>query len=123
MTRRLDVRRQFLISCLEEAVIGAFLVATLLAYRPSYAPLALGGLGVLFAIKFVLFPWNQPVTGAESMIGAEAEIVEDLDPEGMVKYEGVLWVARSVEGRIPRGETGIIVRVSGSKLDVAREGS
>jgi membrane-bound ClpP family serine protease len=123
MTRRLDVRRQFLISCLEEAVIGAFLVATLLVYRPSYVPLALGGLGILFAVKFVLFPWNQPATGAESMIGAEAEVVEDLDPEGMVKFEGVLWVARSVEGRICRGERGTIVRVSGSKLDVARETS
>ncbi len=123
MTRRLDVRRQFLISCLEEAVIGAFLVATLAFYRPSYAPLALGGLGVLFVLKFVLFPWNQPATGAESMIGGEAEIVEDLDPEGMVKFEGVLWVARSVEGRIDTGEKGTIVRVSGSKLDVARKTS
>ena len=118
--RRLDVRKQFILSCVEEAVIGAFLVAVLLSYRPSWVPLVILGLVLFFVVKIALFPWHQPVVGAESMIGAEARVVEDLDPEGMVKFEGVLWVAHSHEGKIPSGDPVRIINVSGSKLHVTK---
>jgi membrane-bound ClpP family serine protease len=120
MQRRLNVRRQFILSCIEEAVIAAFLVAVLLAYRPFWVPLVILGLALFFVIKIALFPWHQPVVGAESMIGAEAEVVEDLEPEGMVKFEGVLWVASARGGNIASGETVRIVSVSGSKLYVVK---
>ncbi len=121
MVQRLDVRRQFLLSCLEEAVIGGFLVATMLAYKPSWVPLVVIALAVFFVVKIALFPWHQPVVGAESMVGGVAEVVEELDPDGMVKYDGVLWIARSRNGRIPSGEHVRIISVSGSKLHVSRD--
>jgi membrane-bound ClpP family serine protease len=117
---RLDVRRQFILSCVEEVIIATFLIAVLLAYRPYWVPVVIVGLALFFVVKIALFPWHQPVTGVESMIGAEAETLEDLDPEGMVKFEGVLWAARSHEGNIPSGETVRIVGVSGHTLHVLR---
>ncbi len=123
MTARQDLTRQFLISCVEEAVIGGFLVFVLLQHSPGLVPVALAGLAALFIIKVVLFPWHGPIVGAESMLGEEAIVVADLDPEGMAKFGGVLWVARSSEGRIPAGEVVEILEVSGSKLRVGRKPS
>ena len=120
MTRRLDVRRQFILSCAEEVVIGTFLVAALLAYSPKWVPMVILGFAVFFVVKIALFPWHQPLVGAESMIGEEAIVVEDLDPDGMAKFGGVLWVARSSEGRIPTGERVRIQKVSGSKIYVSK---
>jgi membrane-bound ClpP family serine protease len=120
MSRRLDVRRQFLLSCVEEAVIGTFLVAVLLVYAVYWVPWVLLGLVAFFVVKIALFPWHQPVVGVESMIGKKAVVMEDLDPEGMAKFDGILWVARSSEGPIPSGEKVVIREVSGSKLHVAK---
>jgi len=120
MTKRLDVRRQFIMSCAEEVVIGTFLVVALLVYAPQWLPWVLLGFAAFFAVKVLLFPWNQPAVGAESMIGREAIVVEELDPEGMAKLDGVLWLARSEEGRIRAGEVVKIVDVSGSRLYVTR---
>jgi len=44
------------------------------------------------------------VTGAEAMTGATGEVIEMLDPNGMVKLNGEIWAAESVSGTIAKGE-------------------
>ena len=44
------------------------------------------------------------VTGAEAMTGATGEVIEMLDPNGIVKLNGEIWAAESVSGTIAKGE-------------------
>ncbi len=123
LPRRLNLRRQFLLSCVEEVILSFFLVAVVATYKPSLLPWVGLGIGALFAAKFLLFPWRQPVMGPESMIGETAVVVEDLRPEGLAKHRGVLWVARSTNGTIRSGEEVKILEVYGSKILVSRKRS
>jgi membrane-bound serine protease (ClpP class) len=50
---------------------------------------------------------TKKTTGAESMIGDTAEVVEVCDPRGLVRLHGELWEARCEEG----ARTGDSVRV------------
>ena len=123
LPRRLNLRRQFLLSCVEEVILSFFLVAVVATYKPSLLPWVGLGIGALFAAKFLLFPWRQPVMGPESMIGETAVVVEDLRPEGLAKHRGVLWVARSTNGNIRSGEEVTILEVYGSKILVSKKRS
>ena len=44
------------------------------------------------------------VTGAEAMTGATGEVIEILDPSGIVELNGEIWAAESVSGTIAKGE-------------------
>ncbi len=56
-------------------------------------------------------------TGAEAMIGEEAEVVRDIDQEGEVFIKGEYWKARS-DAPIRQGSKVKIIRVDGMKLTV-----
>ena len=43
-------------------------------------------------------------TGFEEMIGEEALVLEDIDPEGKVGIDDELWTARARHGRFLKGE-------------------
>ncbi len=61
---------------------------------------------------------RQPVaTGREALIGGRGEAVSDLEPEGLVRLRGELWLA---EARAPvtRGDRVEVVEVAGAKLRV-----
>lgn len=59
----------------------------------------------LFVIGFGLKAQrSKVVTGIEAMIGAEAESLTDLDPAGKVKFQGEVWNAASVSGKISKGQ-------------------
>ncbi len=84
--------------------------------------------GVLLAL-FFLFGMaavirahrRKPETGQEEMIGAVGKVVEDLDPEGLVKVRGELWKAVSADGStIKVGEKVRVVRMDGLTLIVER---
>jgi membrane-bound serine protease (ClpP class) len=59
-------------------------------------------------------------TGIEEMPGKTAVVKETLDPEGMVLFEGELWKAVSLEGRIDAGELVNIQAVNGLTLCVIK---
>ncbi|CAB49572.1 NfeD family protein [Pyrococcus abyssi] len=62
-------------------------------------------------------------TGREEMIGLTGTVVEELNPEGMVKVRGELWRARSKFGeKIEKGERIKVVDIEGLTLIVVREG-
>ncbi len=62
-------------------------------------------------------------TGKEEMIGEVGRVVQELNPEGMVKIRGELWKAESKTGeRIGVGEKVRVVEVRGLTLIVVPEG-
>ncbi len=66
---------------------------------------------------------RRPEAGKEELIGEVGEVVEDLDPEGVIKLHGELWKARSRDGRVIRvGEEVKVVEVNGLVLTVEHVG-
>ncbi|WP_297474989.1 nodulation protein NfeD [Thermococcus sp.] len=64
---------------------------------------------------------RKPEAGKEEMIGEVGKVVEDLDPEGVIKLHGELWKARSRDGSVIRvGERVKVVEVNGLTLTVER---
>lgn len=61
---------------------------------------------------------HQPVTtGQEAMIGGMGHAVSDLNPAGLVRVGGELWVAEATEP-IGQGSRVRILEVSGAKMKV-----
>lgn len=69
---------------------------------------------IILAVKAQM---RKKFTGAEAMIGQEAEVVRDIDPEGEVFILGEYWKAKS-DKRIPKGAKVKIVKMEGLKLIV-----
>ncbi|HEU12972.1 MAG: NfeD family protein [Thermoplasmata archaeon] len=64
---------------------------------------------------------SRPKTGAESLPGKEGIAITDIDKEGEVRVEGIIWHARSIDGRkINRGERVIVERIEGIWLIVKK---
>jgi len=87
------------------------------------------GLFFLFGVATVVRAHRRkPEAGKEELIGEVGRVVEDLDPEGMVKLHGELWKARSKRGeRLPVGTRVRVVEVRGltlvvEKFDTQQEG-
>jgi membrane-bound serine protease (ClpP class) len=64
---------------------------------------------------------RQAATGKEDLAGKIAVVREELNPEGTVFYQGDLWTAISISGRIEPGEEVIISKVEGLKLIVTKK--
>ncbi|WP_456366855.1 NfeD family protein [Thermococcus sp.] len=86
---------------------------------PLWAILLL--LAVLLAKDIAVAPYvlrgsleRKPEVGPESLIGKTAVVLEDLDPEGIVKVEGELWRALCLNGKASRGDKVLIVGVRGT---------
>ena len=101
------------------------------------------GMPLIIAGLFVFFPWTialpiavvlgigtaaivyhgaralrQPVvTGKAAMIGGAGEAVSDLNPEGLVRIGGELWVAEALEP-VSQGTRVQILEVQGAKIKV-----
>lgn len=60
-------------------------------------------------------------TGAEGMVGERGEVIEPLDPAGIVRVHGEIWSARSERGA-DRGEAVTVAGVDGLTLVVEPEG-
>lgn len=60
--------------------------------------------------------------GAEAMVGADAVVVEPLPERGFgtVRIFGELWQARSLEGRVAKGEFVRIESLNGLRLNVRK---
>jgi membrane protein implicated in regulation of membrane protease activity len=85
-----------------------------------------------FAVSLVLFfgelgLWNRTVrgrrkvVGGETLIGAQATVVEACRPDGQVKIGGEFWEARCAEGADP-DEAVRVVGLEGLTLIVERVG-
>ena len=57
-------------------------------------------------------------TGMETMIGSLARVIEDLDPEGKIKYKDEIWTAVTRGKKIDRGDKVRILDIEGLVLIV-----
>ena len=64
---------------------------------------------------------KEQVTGSEGMIGMEGKVIEPLTPVGVVRAEGELWKARSVDEDIEAGEDVEILGLKKLTLEVKRK--
>ncbi|MBI3989039.1 MAG: hypothetical protein HY347_05425 [candidate division NC10 bacterium] len=97
--------------------LPVFFVLPLQAALPIYLFLvALSGLVYVAIVKAFRLPIQ---TGREGMIGKTGEVVVDLQPEGVVRYQNELWSARASE-RLVKGEKVVIVNVDNLKVIVRR---
>lgn len=75
-----------------------------------------------FAMK--VMDKNRTKTNIEEVIGEQAEVIEEIDNQkerGKVRFRGVEWMARSVDGsKISVGEVVTVDAVSGVKLMVKK---
>ena len=64
---------------------------------------------------------RKPKAGKEEMVGEVGRVIEDLDPEGLIKVHGEIWRAVSKDGRTIRvGERVKVVEVRGLTLIVEK---
>jgi membrane-bound serine protease (ClpP class) len=61
---------------------------------------------------------KRKITGKEGLIGIEGEVIESLEPAGVIKIGGEYWKARAVGGNIKAGETVEVVSVNRLVLTV-----
>jgi membrane-bound serine protease (ClpP class) len=70
----------------------------------------------IFAIGLAIRTYRkQPTTGKEGLIGEEGQVLEDLNPEGMVELHGEIWKAIA-DKRIRKGQKVVVVSVDASHL-------
>lgn len=97
--------------------LGVFLLFPFEAALPLYVAILAASALLYFVIWRAL---RLPIqTGAEGMIGKEARVVQDLNPEGVIQLWNELWSARSREP-IAKGERVIILAVNGLIATVSR---
>lgn len=90
--------------------LGVFLLFPFEVALPLYVVILATSAFLYFVIWRAL---RLPIqTGAEGMIGKEAQVVRDLNPEGVIQLRNELWSAKSSES-IRRGEKVTIVAVKG----------
>lgn len=112
---------------IDEIIVGIFFLV-ILPSAGIRVPLKLTAfiVGLLIIKDLVIAPFlwrvleKKAEVGPEALIGREAIVVEELNPEGLVKIEGEYWRAISLNGVIKEGEKVKITGLSGLKVLVER---
>jgi membrane-bound serine protease (ClpP class) len=104
------------------AVVLALAIVLAVFLLPSPWNIVVLALGILGEIGEIT--WGRRLarrmraqTGAEALVGQEAEVVETCRPDGQVRVHGELWQARCADGA-DVGDTVRITAVRGLTLDV-----
>ncbi len=80
---------------------------------------AISALFFLFILGFgIKAQRGKVVTGMEAVVGDTAEVLDLLDPAGTVRFQGEIWNAESLSGRIEKGERVRIKEMKNLKLYV-----
>lgn len=129
MTRG-DVRLNllFIASLVDEAIVVVVVLLLLprlgIRITQPWLTVFLIGLGVYAVVtqRLVIRALKKkPVAGMTSMVGTIGRTETDLTPEGMIKIDGELWEARSVEGSIETNAEVTVVSQDNLKLAVRRK--
>jgi membrane-bound serine protease (ClpP class) len=59
---------------------------------------------------------RKPTTGVEGFTGESGDVIETLEPDGIVRVQGELWNAESLSGTIKKGSRIRVVKINGLKL-------
>jgi membrane-bound ClpP family serine protease len=118
----------FIASLVDEAIVVLFVLLILprlgIRITQPWLTVFLIGLGVYAVVtqRLVMRALKKkPVAGMTSMVGTEGRTETALRPEGMIKIDGELWEARSLEGSIETGEEVTVVSQDNLKLAVRRK--
>ncbi len=84
---------------------------------PAYG--AVVALTALVAWPVVAAMRRPQLTGVEGMIGARGEAITELNPHGVIRYQGEVWSA-TAEEPIPGGERVRVLAVDRLQVHVAR---
>jgi len=96
--------------------LALFLFLPFYTALPIYIPIFIFGVTVNYKMMRSM---KLPVrTGLEEMMDQEALVIEDIDPEGKVRFKDEIWAARSKGERIEQGERARIVGSRGLVLVV-----
>ena len=82
--------------------------------------LALGGIAFVFHRSVIPSFHRKRVTGAEAMVGMSGQVIEPLNPVGVVRINGEYWKAESENGEVPARKTVEVSSVKGLVLRVRR---
>jgi len=82
--------------------------------------LALGGIAFVFHRSVIPSFHRKRVTGVEAMVGMSGQVIEPLNPVGVVRVKGEYWKAESENGEVPAGMTVEVSSVKGLVLRVRR---
>ena len=87
---------------------------------PIYIPIFIFGVIVNYKMMRSM---KLPVrTGLEEMMGQEAVVIDDIDPEGKVRFKDEIWAATAKDERLEQGDKVRIVGSQGLVLVVANTG-
>ncbi len=96
-------------------------------YSIGWLPLTVGIIGMLLAMlsgmpAMVRTRFSTPTIGREWMIGEIGEVIEDVDPEGVVMLRDAPWRARTNRATpVKAGERARVIEVDGLLLEVEPE--
>ena len=112
---------------LEEGAIAVIVLLALPRFNINVPVAGLAALMVLWLIiSIVIYRVGsralrtRPVISLPDMIGGIGKVVSPLNPEGMVRIKGELWVAKSADGVKDIGTEVIVVAQDSLKLIVRR---
>lgn len=117
-----------IISTLLEETAIAVIVLLGLPRLGVYIPLA-GLIAIMVAWGvFSVFTYRlgsralmkKPVISLPDMVNSKGKVASPLDPEGLVRIKGELWIAKSESGRVETGEEVTVVGQEGLKLVVRK---
>jgi membrane-bound ClpP family serine protease len=83
---------------------------------PTYSAVVLTAGFIYF--KIILAMKAKVQTGMEGMTDEEAVVVEDIDPEGQIRFKNELWVATTGGTRLSKGQRVRIFGFQGLKVTV-----
>ena len=66
---------------------------------------------------------QKPLEKLPDMVGSRGKVVSPLAPEGLIRIEGELWVAKSASGKMNLGNKVAVVKQDGLRLVVRRDRS
>jgi len=87
-----------------------FLLLPFRAALPAYITVVLTTGFIYF--KIIIAMKSKVHTGIEGMTEGEAVVIEDIDPEGKVKFENEIWAATAYGQRLHKGKR---VRICGAE--------
>jgi membrane-bound serine protease (ClpP class) len=100
----------------------AIVLALVVVPSPWGFVLVLGAFGVDVLETLALRAWSRrrrAATGVQTLVGRSAIVVTTLAPEGQVRLDGEIWIARSAAGLLLERGTEVRVRsVIGLVLEV-----
>jgi membrane-bound ClpP family serine protease len=106
-----------LASFIDDAAVVALVFLILLFFNiqiswPVIIFLVIVFIASIYIIHRLIIPalHRRKVNGAEGMVGLVGKVVEPLNPNGLIKAEGEVWKARSINGPVAAGKK---VRITG----------